>query len=373
MNLKNKGSYFFKRTASFRSLGFLAACIVAVLLASCASVPEDMMISTATEEETRAVEKVAQDLAYLDGTSLLGNTDVAAAAQLLEEIEESLENPNLSAQLQAQLVAFRGRVNLILGDKRAARTNYQEASSLSQGELQAEILALRLGLIDGVEKIVIGRSQQPYITLEKALANYKQENYLEAVAQFDEAFISLDESYRQAYGQLRENAWLLRDISSSTDKNMRDLLKQDSITLAQMVDLIQGQGDLLYKYTGSKKVEANQALRQIKNQGLFYSINSWTDVEALTQETVLTRSLAARFLWNLYNDRRGTLGNPPKYSHQFVSLGSPIQDVPLGSPDFDAILGCIEKEFMELPDGMNFYPENPMSGMDFSESIKRIR
>lgn len=232
---------------------------------------------------------------------------------------------------------------------------------------------MRLGLIEDAENIVIGRNQQPYITLEKALANYKQENYLEAVAQFDEAFISLDESYRQAYGQLRENAWLLRDISSSTDKDIRDLLKQDSITLAQMIDLIQGQGDLLYKYTGSKKIETNQALRQLKTQGLFYSINSWTDVDALTKETVLTRSLAARFLWNLYNDRRGTLGNPPKYSHQFVSMGSPIQDVPLNSPDFDAILGCIEKEFMELPDGMNFYPEKPMSGMDFSESIKKIR
>ena len=89
MELKNKGSYFFKRTVSFRSLGFLAACIVAVLLASCASVPEDMMISTATEEETRAVEKVAQDLAYLDGTSLLGNTDVAAAAQRCYHLRNS--------------------------------------------------------------------------------------------------------------------------------------------------------------------------------------------------------------------------------------------------------------------------------------------
>ena len=133
--------------------------------------------------------------------------------------------------------------------------------------------------------------------------------------------------------------------------------------------IISGQAAVLGKNSEKNSV----VLRQLKSQGLFYSINSWTDVEQLTKDTILTRSLAARFLWNLYHDRRGTLGNAPKYSHQFISSGSPILDVPLDSPDFDAILGSIEKELLDLPDGMNFYPDQPMSGMDFNESIKKIR
>lgn len=116
MNLKNKGSIFFKKTVFFRRLGFIISCGLVLFLASCASLPEDVMISTASEEEIKVVEKVAQDLAYLDGTSILGNTHVATAAQLLETIQDTLENPNLSAQVRGQLVAFRGRVNLILGD-----------------------------------------------------------------------------------------------------------------------------------------------------------------------------------------------------------------------------------------------------------------
>lgn len=351
----------------------LVGGVLVLMMASCASTPEDMMISTVAADEVQVVQEVAQQLAYLDGNHILGNTDVVAATKLLELLQDNLKDPSLPAASRSQLLAFRGRVHLILGDKKAAKADYEEALSLSQNELQVEILGVRLGLISDIGNLVIGRHQQPFVLLEKALANYKQENYLEAVAQFDEAFISLDESYREAYGQLRENAWLLRGISTSDDQEYRELMKQDKITLTQMINLIQGQGDLLYKYTGAKKLEATQVLRQLKTQGLFYSINSWTDVGQLSKDTILTRSLAARFLWNLYNDRRGTLGHAPKYSHQFVGGTSPILDVPLDSPDFDAILGSIEKEFMDLPDGMNFYPEQPMSGVDFSESIKKIR
>lgn len=351
----------------------LVGGVLVLMMASCASTPEDMMISTVAADEVQVVQEVAQQLAHLDGNYLLGNTDVAAATKLLELLQDNLEDPSLPAASRSQLLAFRGRVNLILGDKKAAKADYEQALSLNQSELQAEILGVRLGIISDIGSLVIGRHQQAYVLLEKALANYKQENYLEAVAQFDEAFISLDESYREAYGQLREYAWRLRNITADEDQEYRELLKQDIITLAQMINVIQGQGDLLYKYTGAKKLEANQVLRQLKTQGLFYSINSWTDVNQLSKDTILTRSLAARFLWNLYHDRRGTLGNAPKYSHQFVGGTSPILDVPLDSPDFDAILGSIEKEFLDLPDGMNFYPEQPMSGVDFSESIKKIR
>lgn len=359
-----------KNTKTMWGLLFIA---LAMYLSSCASVPEDLMVSTVEKEEVVVIQEAAKKLAHLDGTHIEGNPDVAAAGDLLNLLEKALADVNLTSATRAQLIAFQGRVNLILGDKRAATALYQQAQELHKGDLQAEILGMRLGLREDIDDLVVPRNQQALVNLEKALQNYSQENYLEAVAQFDQAFISLDEVYREAYGQLRENAWRLRNISGTEDEDFRDLLKQDSINLEQMISLIQGQGDLLYKYVGPKKIDSNRVLKQLKTQGLFYSINSWTDVDVLNKDTILTRALAARFLWNLYNDRRGTMGNPPTYSHQFVSMGSPIQDVPLNCPDFDAILGCIEREFMELPDGMNFYPETPMSGMDFSESIKKIR
>lgn len=35
-----------------------------------------------------------------------------------------------------------------------------------------------------------------------------------------------------------------------------------------------------------------------------------------------------------------------------------MQDVPLDSADFDAVLGCVEHEIMDLPDGIRFLPDD---------------
>ena len=54
-------------------------------------------------------------------------------------------------------------------------------------------------------------------------------------------------------------------------------------------------------------------------------------------------------------------------------LSSPIPDVPLASPDFDAVLGSVENELMTLRDGVNFYPEEKVSGAEFNASLTKIR
>ena len=78
-------------------------------------------------------------------------------------------------------------------------------------------------------------------------------------------------------------------------------------------------------------------------------------------------------MWNLYLDRRGMSGQVI-YAEQFIAAGfSPIKDLPLDSPDFDAVLGCVEKELMELVDGENFYPEEPIEPVEFSTSLKKIK
>jgi hypothetical protein len=102
-------------------------------------------------------------------------------------------------------------------------------------------------------------------------------------------------------------------------------------------------------------------------------LNSENEESLLSKDEVLSRRYAARFLWNLYLEKNGGNGNI-NYAEQFAEMGfSPILDLPLTSPDFDAILGCVEKEFLDLPDGENFYPEEAMNPMDFSESINKIK
>jgi hypothetical protein len=51
---------------------------------------------------------------------------------------------------------------------------------------------------------------------------------------------------------------------------------------------------------------------------------------------------------------------------------SPVGDLPMDSPFFDSILGCVEWEFMNLPDGRNFFPEERIRGSAFLDMLKKL-
>jgi hypothetical protein len=43
------------------------------------------------------------------------------------------------------------------------------------------------------------------------------------------------------------------------------------------------------------------------------------------------------------------------------------------SPFFDSILGCVENEYLSLPDGRNFRPDDPVRGAELLAILKRIQ
>lgn len=94
----------------------------------------------------------------------------------------------------------------------------------------------------------------------------------------------------------------------------------------------------------------------------------------ISKNQKINRYMCARFLWNLYNGNKNTKENLSNYSVMFAGQKeSPIPDVPINSQDFDAVLGCIELEFMNLTDGINFEGEKSVSGIEFSESLKKVQ
>jgi len=92
------------------------------------------------------------------------------------------------------------------------------------------------------------------------------------------------------------------------------------------------------------------------------------------KEEVL-RSGAAWYLWHLYAENRANRGLLSRYSSRYTSRPgavSPIGDLPLLSPFFDSVLGCVESEFMALPDGRNFDPQGKVSAPALLAMLKRI-
>ena len=209
--------------------------------------------------------------------------------------------------------------------------------------------------------------------LESALDAYKAGRYDEAAGLFDTSFLLLAPFYKSAYSPLREKAWRLKDAVSD-DKELSKFLPLESLTLLQMIEITQASTQLLDIYTGGKKYGGERLFAVVRGAGLLKSVSGISDDGQLRSTAEASRILCARFLWNL-RTAAGKNPNPARYSERYRSrmLSSPIPDVPLASPDFDAVLGSVENELMTLRDGVNFYPEGKVSGAEFNASVTKIR
>ena len=84
----------------------------------------------------------------------------------------------------------------------------------------------------------------------------------------------------------------------------------------------------------------------------------------------MTRYHSARFLWNLYGATKNQFDSR-KYSDKLKK--SPVRDLDLDSPDFDAVLGCVEEELMSLEDGRSFGGEKPVSAVEFDRYMEKLK
>jgi hypothetical protein len=86
--------------------------------------------------------------------------------------------------------------------------------------------------------------------------------------------------------------------------------------------------------------------------------------------TTLLRGGAAWYLWHLLAENRGR-ALLVRYSSRYPDR-SPIPDLERHSAFFDSVLGCVERQFMALPDGRNFQAVLPVSGSDFLAMLKKL-
>ena len=354
----------------------ISICVFALLLFSCTTIQQDKEVYSLSDEQNLLINDIEKELVFLEAKSFQDSSSVdnQKVNVLLKDISDLLGDVNLQTAVEAKLLAYQGRLFLVSANVAEAK-NYYEKSTLSyRGEVESVILGSRLGLIDNIFEQGVPKSQQSLLSLEKALQLYKNQDYLLSLASFDEAFIGLDDFYREAYENLRNNAWKLRDITSKTTLEDSDIVKQEKISVIQMIKLTQNSTDLLYNNLSQKKYSDDALFRELVSVGLFNALNSnensWQN---LSKDTYVTRILAARFLWNLYLGKNGNSGET-KYAEQFAALGySPVEDLPLNSPDFDAVLGCLETAIMDMLDGVNFFPDDMISGIELNESLKKLK
>ncbi len=339
------------------------------MLSGCSSLQEINIEEIVYSPEILEYEK---QLCMLDGMALLGKTEGSYSkkvSRLVLDIEDSLKNPSLNKASVARLYALEGRAFLLNGDKGAkAKALYEESVSSYKGDPQSIILGYRAGLILNLEENMKVSSDSKLLVLEQGLSNYKSGDYGAAVAKIDEAFISLGPSFRECYGAVRDKAWSLRNADSASET-----VRLDCISTGQMLVIAQENSNLLGRFTEGKILSQQALYKKIRQAGLLTAAGD-SSMVLLESETV-TRAKCARFLWNLSRSFKQREETKRQYSIMYKGNGisSPVADLAVTDPDFDAILGCVENEYLNLEDGINFKGRELVSGVEFNDALKKIK
>lgn len=362
--------------------------------ASCASLQQD--IYTSTEDNTyiySSIEVYENHFIKLDVKNLMENPAPREEINsLLSEIAGYRSSTNVTEPvLIARLRAFEGLLCKMAGRRLEAEAAYAEAKGLQKGDRYVQLLGSRLAKnteesLTQIESVLAFDPKNSVLQLEKGKLLYQQKKYDQAIAVIDNAFILFDNEglpeYRDVYNPLRSYIWDLNTVYGSeggenTSLNAAEL--QGPLKLEGMVSLTLDNTSLLENFrSANQKQKLSAFISSLEKAGYFSAAgdqnNAMGSSVQITGAEVMTRKMCARFLWNAYVRHSGNLKMLSRYSEKYRQSGrskSPVADVPVDDADFDAILGVVENEFMELPDGKSFEPDETVTKLQFINWAKK--
>lgn len=364
-----------------------AIAFAAIMSFSCRSLQKDIIMSTDSQVQTEDVLRIEKKLIKADSESICRLTDAKTLQSdcnyILADIQTSIEKAGMNKALLARLYALEGRAYLIAGKTSKAKDFYKLSNASCKGDSQTIILGVRLGEIKNLnsEDLVAGSNENALLILERGIQAYFAKNFSESVVYFDKAFMMLPEHYAENYGLIKNSAWELRSVEDVTDnKKIQELLLKNQITLSEMLLITQDTTDLFDAYTSGKTLSEKELYKVLKKEGIFSPRSVLNSVpyelqKGIDRNQVMTKILCARVLWNIYASRQGECFDSAKFSrfYKTAGFGSPISDVDVNSEDFDAVLGCVENEIMDLEDGDSFEPETTPSGVQINKWAKGIK
>ena len=371
---------FFIENNKTRSL--ILTLALGVILAGCQSLQKDLLISSADEKVYGSLAEIEETVVRIDGSG----TDRAGYAQARQKIA-SLEGTVADTDFQALLAAWSGRLYLMEGKNSDAQREFRKSQNLSPQNLPSQILAFRLERDLSRRLSMIDRSLETEGSLGELLAErgrvlFDLDRFSDCVAAFDTAFVLLSAKpyYEEAYKTFRSKAWELRELEQGAVKATTEIVRKEQITWKDIIEITKNETDLLRFITAGRDWPAETLFTQLLDRSIIpYTQNTalteWPLSKPSSSETVL-RSGAAWFLWHINAENRANRGLLTRYSSRFQNTPgarSPIPDVDVWSPFIDSVLGCVESEFMSLPDGRNFLPRERVKGADYLAMLRRIR
>jgi tetratricopeptide (TPR) repeat protein len=353
-----------------RTAAATVGAALALLTAACQTTRPDQVVTSAGGEVVAAPDTFDARLLELRLAP-----DAAGLTRLRADLDRAAAAPGASRRTLARVDALRAEAALAAGDPAAARRQVDAAAALSEAEEGVWITraalepdpAKRLAVI---ERGLAAADTTARLTCERGETLLAAGRYAEAAQDLDEGLRGLDSSYVRLYGPDRDRALALaraaRDSGSASSATATVPVQglDAPLTNRTMVETTLQDSHLLASLSPDAHPGFAAVLPALKDAGLLLD-------PAAPPDGVVSRRAVAWFLWGIvaraeHDPRLLTL-----YRQKYMQ--SPVPDIAVSDQWFDAVLGTVEREIMDLPDGVHFKPDDPVTGLEFVSILARMK
>lgn len=310
--------------------------LVAILV-GCASVPNEVSIDQIDRRLDRLEQSLDQERWEPDGGRL---------QTLQTQARELAASALLSREQRLKTHFFLADVSWLLQDRQQLAEQYRLLQSLGQQFPQTLIVASWLQRERSHELLQEAgppANSHPRLQWELGLALAAANRHAEAVAAFDRALAGLPDIWKQKGRSIRDTSWSLRQTPTG-NQELNRLASVAAPTLMQFY----------------------QAIRELTPKA--------ADLRFETRDP-LTRARLAEWVLHYVAEKRNTPQLRTRQSRRLLARpnpASPIPDVSLDSPYFDAIVFCVERDILALLDGRHFQPDVRVSGSEAVGVVNKV-
>ena len=347
-----------------RVAGLLLACAAAALAACQTAAPAR---SGPAEGPTAAIPSDSLDARLL---AVRLSPDHAGLDGLRADMDATARVADLPRQERARVEGLAAQAALLAGDLTAARRSLASAAQLSDTEEQVWLARAlmetdnvrRRGVLEqGIAKAVT----TAHLLCERGELLLAAGRYAEAGQDLDEGLRGLPGDYAQLYGQDRDRALALAQAARDAGSAPLATAGLDApLTVRSLVERTASGSGLLAGISPDGSGTFAALLPGLRSAGLLRD-------PGMAADTPVMRKDVAFFLWSLVSRAEHDPGLLTRYRQKYAA--SPVPDVAVTDPWFDAALGTVERGIMDLPDGVHFRPDDPVTGFELVAMLGQIR
>ncbi len=328
-----------------------------------------VMVNTIDEQSIKLIEEA--EIFFLEYKFRLNKEYLKKSKEIIDELIKRAKNNRI---FEAKVLGLKGEYEIIQGNKNI-KSIIEEIERKNKNE--EKLYILKAYLEDDIEK----KESILKIGIEKANSNEKikifladiyflKGEYTKATSLYDDVFINISDDYKKFYTKRREIARIF--IKNSPKNSLSALIiEKEKISFKDVIELTGFETEFLNEYKGVKGDDLKERLY----------INNFIFDKNINLEDFIQRKDVAYFLLKIVS----IVDNNPSLLTKYVIKEkdiktkpeqknlSPVPDIKTGDYFYTAVLVLVEREIMNLIDGINFYPEEYISGLEYYNTLKKCK